>query len=350
MILGIVALIIVGAGAFYLGKQISTKPVQPTPSPSSMPDETFEWKIYTNTTLGYSLKYPPKAEITEGGRYSVDGVLVQDSSLTSFTVAVDKQEAKDLAMDNFQLTISVKDNKETLTLNDLKKELTSGGNLDIAGIKIKNTIIDQQPALMGNTGGPWGSYTLLSLYKGKIYKLVFEPGLSSTGEKILSTFKFLPASSGPTSDPDQAETSWKTHQVENISFKLPSEWTRRSERAPADGFAEVFENPDKTFIFTATGGPNWNPFTGGSYNTIDEYTNMSSVLEKITINGQEGRQILPRAGSENINEVVFFSKDEQFIYHLSLQTGTTPDKTPVAKVQEGQKIFTQILPTFKFIK
>ena len=79
-------------------------------------------------------------------------------------------------------------------------------------------------------------------------------------------------------------------------------------------------------------------------------THMSSVLEKITINGQEGRQILPRAGSENINEVVFFSKDEQFIYHLSLQTGTTPDKTPVAKVQEGQKIFTQILPTFKFIK
>lgn len=68
IILGVVVLAIVAAGAFYLGKQVSTpKPqsqtstTQPTisqPSPSPTPDETANWKTYTNNDGKYSIKYP----------------------------------------------------------------------------------------------------------------------------------------------------------------------------------------------------------------------------------------------------------------------------------------------------
>ncbi|MBI2597382.1 hypothetical protein HYW41_04455 [Candidatus Daviesbacteria bacterium] len=70
-----VLVIIVAGGAFYLGKltlrqnssgQTTPKPssvtaVQPTPqtTPVSSPsDETANWKTYTDTQLGFSLKYP----------------------------------------------------------------------------------------------------------------------------------------------------------------------------------------------------------------------------------------------------------------------------------------------------
>jgi len=73
IILGIVVLAVVAAGAFYVGKQTATpKPQpqsqvvtsQPSPTPTSSPaptitDETANWKTYTDNERGFLLKYPP---------------------------------------------------------------------------------------------------------------------------------------------------------------------------------------------------------------------------------------------------------------------------------------------------
>lgn len=92
VLVGILVLITVTGGAFYLGNSLQ-KPIQsqnpvstsaiPNPSPvaisqtpqpthSPLPtqtaiptNETANWKTYTNTKLGFSFKYPPEASVTE---------------------------------------------------------------------------------------------------------------------------------------------------------------------------------------------------------------------------------------------------------------------------------------------
>jgi hypothetical protein len=58
-----------------------------------------------------------------------------------------------------------------------------------------------------------------------------------------------------------------------------------------------------------------------------------------------GKQYLPRAGSEQDSAVAFLSFDKSFFYLLELDQShnAAPDK-----VQESQKIFSQILSTIKF--
>lgn len=72
IIIGVVVLVIIAAGAFYLGKQAATPEPQPSnraatsqiiPSPAQ--DETVNWKIYTNKIVGYEIKYPPFLKVTE---------------------------------------------------------------------------------------------------------------------------------------------------------------------------------------------------------------------------------------------------------------------------------------------
>ncbi|OGE19921.1 hypothetical protein A3A14_01140 [Candidatus Daviesbacteria bacterium RIFCSPLOWO2_01_FULL_43_38] len=63
IVMGIVVLVLVGVGAFYLGKKAAVlKPqnqvVTSQVTPSSTPDETANWKTYTDQKLKVSIKYP----------------------------------------------------------------------------------------------------------------------------------------------------------------------------------------------------------------------------------------------------------------------------------------------------
>lgn len=73
IIVGVVVLAIVAAGAFYLGKATTFQEVPNPlsifqsiqPIPSSTTDGTANWKTYTNTLLGYELKYPSSLRLIE---------------------------------------------------------------------------------------------------------------------------------------------------------------------------------------------------------------------------------------------------------------------------------------------
>lgn len=64
IILSVFLLIAVGiAGLFYfqiqkLSKELSKYQVQTSPAPTATPDSTADWKTYTNTKMGFELKYP----------------------------------------------------------------------------------------------------------------------------------------------------------------------------------------------------------------------------------------------------------------------------------------------------
>lgn len=54
----VILLIIVGAGGIFLGKSLNNSQSSAQPTVAPVPDETANWKMYTNTKLGYSFTYP----------------------------------------------------------------------------------------------------------------------------------------------------------------------------------------------------------------------------------------------------------------------------------------------------
>lgn len=193
---------IVLAGIFLIFKSQSVKqtppsqvtqssPVTPAPTPSPA-DQTSNWKTYTNSGIGFSVKYPSQTKITEGGKYSVDGVFVKNPNSTSFNVKITDQESKESGFGNIQFSISVEKNKNSKTLDSLRQEFNGqSSDEDIQGNKIQSFLLDGKPAMRGSAGGPWGAYIIISIDKDRIYRLVFEPDINQTGDQILSTFKFI---------------------------------------------------------------------------------------------------------------------------------------------------------------
>lgn len=77
---------------------------------------------------------------------------------------------------------------------------------------------------------------------------------------------------------------------------------------------------------------------------------MPYQVKTLEVDDQEARQPLPRAGSENINLVMFFSRDSEFVYRLELKTGKSAVDASEEDIKEGQKLFDNILSTFQFIE
>jgi len=170
-------------------------------------------------------------------------------------------------------------------------------------------------------------------------------------EKQVSTMQKERGVPLPTPTPATDSTSdsdWKTYQNEKVIFKFPPQWTQKPILIRGSGFTQEFKDPENKFSLIFLSNGNYNQTTGKPYTTIDEYINMPHKVKVVTIDGREGRQTLPRAGSENVNVVMFFSKDSKFIYALELQTGSTSSDASETDVEEGKKLFDQILSTFKF--
>jgi hypothetical protein len=110
-----------------------------------------------------------------------------------------------------------------------------------------------------------------------------------------------------------------------------------------------FEDPEKKFDLTFESIRNYNQATGKPFTNLDELINMPYTVKIIYIGDQEGRQSFPRAGSENVNSVSFFSKDSKSIYTLTLQTNTTAPETPESDIKEEQELFKYILASFRFL-
>lgn len=148
----------------------------------------------------------------------------------------------------------------------------------------------------------------------------------------------------------QYETAnWKTYQNEDIIFNYPSQWVKKPILMQGSGLTQAFEDPELKFSLTFSSSGNYNQVTGKPYTNIDEFINMPYQVKTVIIDGQDGRQPLPRAGSENVNSTMFFSKDSKFIYTIELKTGKTALDVSGADINDGQKLFDQILSTFKFI-
>lgn len=149
-------------------------------------------------------------------------------------------------------------------------------------------------------------------------------------------------------DQSKDETvNWKTYDTGNASFKYPFDWDLDPWKISENSFIQKIKDPSGVFVFNFTQQANYNNETAKPFSDLYEFINMPRNYYKpgMTIDGKEAIQFLPRAGSENINSVAFFSKDLVTVYIFELATQTKNE----AKIQEGQKVFSQILSTFKFL-
>lgn len=148
----------------------------------------------------------------------------------------------------------------------------------------------------------------------------------------------------PSSQQDGELTGWKVFSHDTISFKYPSSWELMPTQPSGSGFYQEVKDPSGIYSLTFSTEGNYNNQTGKPFKDLYEYINMPYRVKEVTAGGQEAVQPLPRAGSENIYGVFFFSKDAESILNLTL--GTPRDGL---KIEEGQKLFDQILSTFKFL-
>lgn len=170
--------------------------------------------------------------------------------------------------------------------------------------------------------------------------------IALTGYFVINPNAF-PFRSTSTQAPTGDIENWKTYRSEEygLKFKYPSNW-KESPRQPTetDPVQEI-QDGRRIFSFFFTNRINYNNETGKPFKDLQEYANMPYAGKLVYVGGQEGMQYLPRAGSEHIYEVIFFSKDLKDIFTIKLITNTKTEE----QIQEGQKIFNQILSTFRFL-
>lgn len=144
-------------------------------------------------------------------------------------------------------------------------------------------------------------------------------------------------------------SKWESYNGENVTFKFPPGWIQKAGLKNGSEFSQEFNDPEGKLTFVFMSKRNYNQQTGSPYATIDEYIGLPYKVKSVLIDGQEGRQALPRAGSENVYAVDFFSKDSKLIYRLSLEVGSNPVDVPEKEVAAAEDIFNQIIFTFKFL-
>jgi len=178
---------------------------------TTVADPTAGWKTYTDTVFGYSVKYP--ADWTKG-------VLAGSATFNSpENEAIKNSGTQNEAYSPNIIIQTVSSLAEFTKFNKDDKTLDSFIRNDATNSKITVTTLDGEKAYKYLTGGIGDAYYQIAAeHNSKVYWIHFSPGeLSTTQEKIMSTFKF--ATSGVTAD-------WKTYTNKDLglSFKYPQVW------------------------------------------------------------------------------------------------------------------------------
>ncbi len=204
VILLLIVIVLATSYSFYRNAYKPKSPPLPaTPTPkltqTPTPDLTTNWKTYRNEKYGYQIKYPesliPK-QITDNDTY-----------LEFVTFAKENGER------DFLYSIYIRETSLEREVNIFRSQIE--GHILVNLIRNENTQINGYPATLleyqaqDPQTGPNNTYIIVN--NGK-YSFVISI-VSDKADQILSTFKFLPDTSG-----------WKTYSNEElgISFKYPN--------------------------------------------------------------------------------------------------------------------------------
>lgn len=195
LLVGILVLALVGGGAYYFGTLKNTPQTQDyvlisqTPKPTQTPDETANWKTYTDEQSGYSMKYPVDWVIDPN--CSANSVSVSNVCFSSPDL---ERDARPIVRKGGLITVSrykfVQSTLRDFNIDDFCK-------LDIS-TNCKQIKLDQMEAWQREVNDAALSTEVIVLKDKKMFLGIIS-GYTSTSEKsiqkvhdqILSTFKFI---------------------------------------------------------------------------------------------------------------------------------------------------------------
>jgi hypothetical protein len=204
ILLGLLLILLFGAGAFFISKsvqkpQVKSQPSVPsqiTPIPTQIVDETANWKTYANMIYGFSFKYPGEWNTNvpsfEGKHESNKTLLRVD-----VTNSLDFKNAALLGnkKDVLNVSISVWDNENAKPFESILAEWDNffqNPKPNTTSIKEISQIKWTRREFINSSGLPIVEFVTL---KGKyLYVAVVSPQDSTLidfADQILSTFKFL---------------------------------------------------------------------------------------------------------------------------------------------------------------
>ncbi|OGG07368.1 hypothetical protein A2872_03540 [Candidatus Gottesmanbacteria bacterium RIFCSPHIGHO2_01_FULL_42_12] len=137
---------------------------------------------------------------------------------------------------------------------------------------------------------------------------------------------------------------WKTYSDKNYSFNYPANWIVEPLAPGGKSVTLAVHDSSSVITFSVRTEGNYDQITGKPFKDVYDYLKFPYKLNTRIVDGLEAIQALPRAGSENNFGVFLFSKDNSSVITLELDTPRDG-----SKIVEGEKLFDQILSTFKFL-
>ncbi len=225
------ALIAFLVGGIFLGKNINKNTqaiINPTPIPdiykdSPSPDPTADWKTFTGSKYGYSIKYPSTLETNEiENPFYLASFKKIDSPQGTFST-YDILAAPDTFLVKNPSSYNFIDSETINTLRGLTSKDDSI-TLDTSLFKyIGNMIIGDQKAIVVEVTSTVENQThqkrVIFNKNGNNYIIVNNENNSNNQDdfnKFLSTFKFT--------DSSVDTSTWKTYTGQHVSFNYPAAW------------------------------------------------------------------------------------------------------------------------------
>jgi hypothetical protein len=170
----------------YLGaKPTPTPTLLPTPSPT--PDPTADWKTCTNTTLGFSIKYPTNFDVDPTNcNYAIsDYSLVENINVVTPYDDFQKNWLFNITSEKSELDVNPWIESKQLCPNTLCSEITTGPIVNSSVFDIKSHYVETD--VVTKIGGTIFKFTLNARNPGIAASL----NIKNIMNQILSTFKFL---------------------------------------------------------------------------------------------------------------------------------------------------------------
>jgi hypothetical protein len=199
--IALLILALVGVGAYYFGSRKTTTSITPELVPTQTPTPTLNpmanWKIYTNSFHGYTIKYPEAWYLSEPSCEDECALTISDTSLILPANVPDPEDKTHL-----RLGILVFD-QDTPSLQQWQEtEVVKEESVEFSGMQaIKRTEIRDDFFQLSESVLVENVYIN---YKEKTYSLYYFPPSSDlrlTLDQILSTFEFIETTPSATITP-----------------------------------------------------------------------------------------------------------------------------------------------------
>jgi len=342
IILIVILLIIFAGGGAYFVLNSQNKPVptvskaMPTSIPTPTTDPTASWKTYENKTFNYSIKYPPVL-IGEDGR--IDEIYNGNASIEYFK--------KPISAGSYPHQIGLYLASRSQNIDEYIGQIATGDGpppqLQTAEINVGNV---KGKKVIGVPSANGEILILLPHPNSGIFAIVLNPYIQQgdnnekewikSFDKILSTFKFTPASpTGGDANQTIDTSSWKTYTNTKGKYTLkypPISIFTEDTNGNATG------NLSNNKVVIAT-----EPVALSLNNYIDQKTwciNISSTTGKAFNLDSENSLRFDKTPCGSTGSTDIYSVHNGIAYHIFIETQENFNTV--------QPIFDQILSTFKF--